>query len=74
MYPKIDDPQNYSVALYLRLSKEDDKKGTGKDGDDSESIKNQRFMLEDYAKTQRLNVYDVYSDDRDIIGLNQKTF
>lgn len=63
MYRKIDDPQNYSVALYLRLSKEDDKKGTGKDGDDSESIKNQRFMLEEYAKNQRLNVFDVYSDD-----------
>ena len=63
MYPKIDDPQNYSVALYLRLSKEDDKKGTGKDGDDSESIKNQRFMLEEYAKAQRLNVFDVYIDD-----------
>ena len=67
MYPKIDDPQKYTAALYLRLSKEDDKKESG---DDSESIKNQRAMLEGYAKEQRLNVYDVYIDD----GVSGTTF
>lgn len=70
MYPKIDDPQKYSVALYVRLSKEDDKKGNSKGGDDSESIKNQRAMLEGYAREQGLNVYDVYSDD----GVSGTTF
>ncbi len=59
MYPKVDEPQNYSAALYLRLSKEDEQK----DGNDSESIKNQRSLLEEYAKQQKLNVYDVYIDD-----------
>ena len=61
MYPIIIDPQNYSAALYLRLSKEDDKKKGVHD--DSESIKNQRALLEGYAKEQNLNVYDVYVDD-----------
>ena len=60
MYPIIDNPQNYSAALYLRLSKEDDNK---KDTDNSESIKNQRALLEGYAKEQNLTVYDVYIDD-----------
>lgn len=69
MYPKIDDPQNYSVALYLRLSKEDERKGGDKE-DDSESIKNQRAMLETYAREQRLSVYDVYIDD----GISGTTF
>ena len=26
MYPKIDEPQKYAAALYLRLSKDDEKK------------------------------------------------
>ena len=64
MYLTIDNPQDYSVALYLRLSKEDDKKERGKDlEDDSESIKNQRILLEDYTKEQNLSVYGVYIDD-----------
>lgn len=59
MYPKIDEPQKYSAALYLRLSKEDLQKGV----DDSESIKNQRSLLMDYAKKQRLKVFNIYIDD-----------
>ena len=58
MYPKIDNPQNYTAALYLRLSKEDNNSS-----DDSESIKNQRAMLEGYAQGEKLHVYDVYIDD-----------
>ena len=50
MYPIINDPHNYSAALYLRLSKEDDKKKGVHD--DSESIKNQRALLEGYAKNR----------------------
>ena len=63
MYPRIDNPQKYNAALYLRLSKEDEKKGGGKDNNDSESIKNQRALLEGYVKDQKINVYDVYVDD-----------
>ena len=59
MYPIIDNPQNYSAALYLRLSKEDNKGGDN----DSESIKNQRALLEGYAQEQRIAIYDVYIDD-----------
>lgn len=59
MYPKINEPQKYSAALYLRLSKEDEQKGS----DDSESIKNQRSILLDYIKEQKISVYDVYIDD-----------
>ncbi|MGL6202327.1 MAG: recombinase family protein [Lachnospiraceae bacterium] len=58
MYPPIDDPQNYTAALYLRLSKEDDNTS-----DDSESIKNQRAILEEYAKREKINIHDVYIDD-----------
>ena len=64
MYFNIKNPQNYSVALYLRLSKEDSKREGGKNvEDDSESIKNQRAMLEDFAKEQKLNIFNVYIDD-----------
>lgn len=64
MYVNIENPQNYSVALYLRLSKEDDKREGGRyTDDDSESIKNQRVLLEDFAQQQKLDIYDVYIDD-----------
>lgn len=59
----IKNPLDYSTALYLRLSKEDLKKGGDRAEDDSESIKNQRALLEGYAKSQNLNIYDVYIDD-----------
>ncbi len=58
MYPKIDEPHNYSAALYLRLSKDDEKKDKY-----SESIKNQRSLLEGYASQENLNIFDVYIDD-----------
>ena len=60
---KISNPENYSAALYLRLSKEDDKKGGMKIEDDSESIKNQKALLENFAKEQNINIYDIYIDD-----------
>jgi len=64
MYFKIENPQNYSVALYLRLSKEDNKREGGKNiEEDSESIKNQRILLEDFAKEHKLNIFKVYTDD-----------
>lgn len=62
MYTKIDNPEKYKAAFYLRLSKEDYKKG-GKEDDDSQSIKNQRDLLENYAKEQGLMNYTIYVDD-----------
>ena len=49
------------VAIYCRLSEEDRNK-VNKD-DDSNSIKNQKAMLIQYAVSQEWDVYDIYSDD-----------
>lgn len=46
-----------SAALYIRLSKEDDRDGP------SESVVNQRTMLEQYARECQFPVYDIYIDD-----------
>lgn len=61
MYPIINDPKKYSAALYVRLSKEDEHKKNA--DDDSESIKNQIELLQNYAAEQKLSVYDTYIDD-----------
>ncbi|MEG1716280.1 MAG: recombinase family protein [Lachnospiraceae bacterium] len=53
-------------VLYLRLSKEDADKLH--DGDNSESINNQRLLLADYALQKEIQIVDVYSDD-DYSGL-----
>ena len=50
-------PEKYNCALYCRLSNEDELDG------ESNSIKNQRDILEKYAKENNLNVYGVYIDD-----------
>ena len=65
MSVKITDPENYHVALYIRLSKEDDNEGP------SQSVLNQKDLLEAFAKRHKLAVYDVYIDATDIIGLKQ---
>ena len=49
------------VAIYCRLSEEDRNK-QNKD-DDSNSIKNQKAMLIQYAVSQEWDLYDIYSDD-----------
>lgn len=49
---------DYKVALYIRLSREDEDKNTS-----SESIKNQISLLSQYAKENNLIVYDTYIDD-----------
>lgn len=54
------------VALYLRLSKEDIDRF--KNGDNSESIVNQRLLLTDYALRNGWTVVDTYIDD-DYSGL-----
>ena len=45
------------AALYIRISKEDETDGA------SESVRNQKSMLEDYAQRRKLAVHDVYIDD-----------
>ena len=65
MYLEISKPMDYRVGLYIRLSKEDDREGQ------SESVANQLSMLTDFARQQRLDVYDTYIDATVIIGLKQ---
>ena len=57
MYLEISDPMAYQVALYIRLSKEDESEGP------SESVTNQKSLLEEFVKRHRLPVYDTYIDD-----------
>lgn len=57
MYLEISNPMDYHVALYIRLSKEDESEGP------SESVTNQKSLLEDFVKKNRLSVYDTYIDD-----------
>lgn len=54
---KISDPMDYHVALYIRLSKEDENEGP------SESVNNQRSLLNEFVQQHRLSVYDTYIDD-----------
>ena len=57
------------AVLYCRLSKEDiDKLHKG---DDSESIKNQRMLLQDFAKKKGFVVIETYIDE-DYSGLDRK--
>lgn len=49
------------VAIYCRLSEEDRDKQF--ESDDSNSIKNQKAMLMQYALSQGWEVYNIYSDD-----------
>lgn len=49
------------VAIYCRLSKEDQDKMNR--GDDSESIQNQKMLLVDYASNHDMQIYKIYSDD-----------
>lgn len=49
------------VAIYCRLSQEDRNKA--KKEDDSESIKNQKAMLQDIAEERGWEIYEIFSDD-----------
>lgn len=49
------------VAIYCRLSQEDRKKKHKED--DSESIKHQKIMLQEYAEDQGWEIQGIYSDD-----------
>lgn len=50
-----------NAAIYCRLSEEDRNKQSKED--DSNSIKNQKAMLIQYAVSQEWDIYDIYSDD-----------
>ena len=52
MYIKISNPMDYHVALYIRLSKEDENEGP------SESVTNQKSLLNEFVQQHRLSVYD----------------
>lgn len=53
----ISNPLDYQAALYIRLSKEDESEGP------SQSVTNQQSLLQDFARRNRLLVYDTYIDD-----------
>jgi len=57
MYTEVRNPIDFKVALYIRLSKEDDNEK------ESESVVNQRSLLYDYISKNRLYVVDEYVDD-----------
>lgn len=61
---KILNPSEYAVALYIRLSKEDDGEA------ESESVANQRKLLLEFTSTHTLKIYDIYIDD----GVSGTTF
>lgn len=56
------------VAIYIRLSVED--KNKIKKGDDSESIQNQRTMLNSYVRRQGWEIHGEYADE-DISGIGE---
>ncbi|MEG1578814.1 MAG: recombinase family protein, partial [Oscillospiraceae bacterium] len=64
MYLEISNPMEYHVAIYIRLSKEDESEGP------SQSVMNQQSLLSEFAQQQRLSVYDTYIDD----GVSGTTF
>lgn len=49
----------YKTAFYMRLSKDDENRGE----DESQSIRNQRKLLQEFAKRQNLTVVGEYVDD-----------
>lgn len=57
MYIEISNPMDYHVALYIRLSKEDENEGP------SESVTNQKSLLNEFVCSHKLSVYDTYVDD-----------
>lgn len=57
LLPTIKNPQDYQAALYIRLSKEDENEGP------SASVTNQKSLLDEFAKQNRLSVYNTYIDD-----------
>ena len=57
MYLEISNRMDYHAALYIRLSKEDEREGP------SQSVQNQESLLRAFVQQHRLSVYDTYIDD-----------
>ena len=57
MFLDISNPMDYRAALYIRLSKEDDLEGP------SQSVTNQKSLLNEFVEEHHLTVYDTYVDD-----------
>ena len=57
MLQEISSPASYRAALYIRLSKEDEREGP------SQSVTNQRSLLEEFVREHHLQIYDTYIDD-----------
>ena len=57
MHLEISNPMDYHAALYIRLSKEDEREGP------SQSVQNQESLLREFVRQHRLSVYDTYVDD-----------
>ena len=65
MLLKINNPTDYKVAMYIRLSKEDEDKK-----EESQSVTNQRSLIINFIKENNLNLIDTYIDD----GVSGTTF
>ena len=57
MFPNISNSSEFSVAMYIRLSKEDG------DKQESESVTNQRSLILRYLNENNLELFDEYIDD-----------
>ena len=65
MLLKINNPESYKVAMYIRLSKEDEDKK-----EESGSVTNQRSIILSFIKENKLNLINTYIDD----GVSGTTF
>ena len=57
MHINLQNPAAYHTALYIRLSREDEQDGP------SQSVTNQKSLLEEFTTRHNLSVYDIYIDD-----------
>lgn len=64
MFLNISNAQDFRVAIYIRLSKEDG------DKQESESVTNQRNLILRYIKENKLQLIDEYIDD----GVSRNNF
>ena len=63
---EISNPMDYHVALYIRLSKEDESEGP------SQSVQNQESLLREFVQQHRLSVYDTYIEKSVIVGIKSR--
>ena len=66
MYLEISNPMDYRVALYIRLSKEDESE------EPSQSVQNQESLLREFVQQHRLSVYDTYIEKSVIVGIKSR--